>query len=164
MYTTARLSTLIGAGLLAAIFGAGPAQAANSASQQPAPPHHDNGLTVVGYFRSMSDCQWVGQVGERQNRWDNPDCDQPNNGMYQNLWRLRVDRNSDNGWPGNGGQGGPGWPGNGGQGGPGWPGNGGQGGPGWPGNGGQGNGGHGNGGHGNGGQGGPGGHGGHGGM
>ena len=97
MYTTARLSMLIGAGLLTAMVGAGPAQAAG---QQPQPPQHQT--TTVGYFRTLSDCDWVGQTGDMQNRWNNPDCNQVNDGMFRGMWRLDVDRYGSMGWPGPG--------------------------------------------------------------
>ena len=97
MYPTARLSMLIGAGLLTAVVGAGPAQAAG---HQPQPPHPSR--TTVGYFRTQSDCNWTGQAGDMQNRWDNPDCNQAYDGMYRNLWRLDVDRYGSTSWPGHG--------------------------------------------------------------
>ena len=134
MNTMARLSVLIGAGLLTGASLAGPAQASPAGPQ---PPHMQG--YVVGYFNDQSDCQWVGHVGNAQDRWDNQYCDQVDYGPYRGLWRLRVQSmgDGDNGWPGGGpggGHGGPGgdhgWPGggHGGPGGPGGPG-GGHGGP-----------------------------------
>ena len=135
MHITARLPILIGAGLLSAAIGAGPAQAAGSSAQGPQPPHNQG--DTVGYFDNRMDCEWVGTVGESQDRWNSHDCTDVNFGPYHGMWRLDVDRSGDHdtGWPGhdNGGHG----------------------------NGGHGNGGHDNGGHGHGGND-TGGHGGHG--
>ena len=97
MYPTARLSMLVGAGLLTAMVGAGPAQAAG---HQPQPPH--SSTTTVGYFRTQSDCDWVGKAGAMHNRWNNPDCSQVSDGMYRNLWRLDVSRYGSTSWPGHG--------------------------------------------------------------
>jgi len=114
MNTMARLSVLIGAGLMTGASLAGPAQAGPAGPQ----PRHDQGY-VVGFFRDQSDCQWVGRVGSSEGRWYGPYCDQVSDGMYRGLWRLKVHSNgdNDNGWPHHG----PGMPndqgGHGGQGG-----------------------------------------------
>ncbi|GAA2659027.1 hypothetical protein [Paractinoplanes durhamensis] len=101
MRTTTKLSMLLGATLLTAVIGAGPAQAS------PAPPPHNNQDTI-GYFSNRFDCEWVGRLGDAQHRWDDPDCDQVNWGPYRNQWVLKADRNN-NGWPGQN----QGWPGQG---------------------------------------------------
>ena len=128
MNTMARLSVLIGAGLLTGASLAGPAQASPAAPQPP----HGQGY-VVGYFNDQSDCQWVGRVGNSQGRWDGQYCDQAFDGPYRGLWRLKVQSmGGDSGWPGGGPGGGHEGPGGGGHGGPGgghgWP-DGGHGGP-----------------------------------
>jgi hypothetical protein len=94
MHFTARLPILIGAGLLSAAIGAGPAQAAGASHQGPQPPHHGQGNDLIGYFQNRSDCEWVGRIGEMQNRWDNADCE-----PYRGQWRLMADENNahDNG-------------------------------------------------------------------
>jgi hypothetical protein len=110
MNTKARLSVLIGTGLVAGLALAGPANAA------PAPPPRGQG-EAVGYFQSRSDCDWAGRAGDMQNRWDDPNCSMVNNGPLRGWWVLRVDRRIGSqghpGWPGPGGPGYPGWPGGG---------------------------------------------------
>ncbi|GAA0584750.1 hypothetical protein GCM10010172_82170 [Paractinoplanes ferrugineus] len=102
MHTTTKLSMLLGAGLLTAVIGAGPAQAS------PAPPPHDDN-DVIGYFDDRSDCEWVARIGDMQHRWDDADCDPVRFGPHRGMWALSAD---DNGWPGPGGQAqGQGWPG-----------------------------------------------------
>jgi hypothetical protein len=113
MYTTARLSVLLGAGLLTAALGAGPAQAAGSGTPAPPPPHGHNNDTV-GYFMTRSDCEWIGWIGDLQNRWDNPGCNDVNYGPHRGMWQLTAQRRDvgSNGWPGlPHGPGMPGWPG-----------------------------------------------------
>jgi hypothetical protein len=129
MHTTAKLSMLLGAGVLTAIVGAGPAQAS------PAPPPRGQD-DVIGYFSNRMDCEWIGRLGDAQNRWDDPDCDQVNFGPYRNTYVLKAERRGSFNWPGQGQGPSQGWPGQNQQGqGQGWPG------PGRPG------GGHGPGGH-----------------
>ena len=89
MRTTARLSVLIGAGLLAGAVGAGPAQAAGS--HVPAPPSHGMPRDVVGYLKTKADCEWIGQVGDQMHRWDNPHCD-AGDGALRGWWKLTVER------------------------------------------------------------------------
>jgi hypothetical protein len=103
MHITARLPILIGAGLLSAAIGAGPAQAAGSSSGGPQPPHHGQG-DLIGYFTDRDDCQWAGRQGDLQNRWDDPHCDTVDRGQFASLWRLTADRQDghDNGMPGHG--------------------------------------------------------------
>ncbi|MEU4236108.1 hypothetical protein [Actinoplanes sp. NPDC026619] len=103
MHTTAKLSMLLGAGLLTAIVGAGPAQA----SPAP-PPRHDE--DVIGYFSNSYDCEWVGRLGDSQNRWEDPDCDQVSWGPYRGQYVLKAERRDHNGWPDQQAQG-QGWPG-----------------------------------------------------
>lgn len=94
MHTTARLSVLIGAGLLAGVMGAGPAHAA------PAPPPNHN-KDVVGYFLNRMDCDWVGNAGDTLHRWNDPNCDQVNYGPHRGMWELSVDRyGGSTGFPG----------------------------------------------------------------
>jgi hypothetical protein len=106
MHFTARLPILIGAGLLSAAIGAGPAQAAGATPQGPQPPHGQGDL--IGYFDNRSDCQWVGRLGEMQNRWDDYDCDNVDHGQFRGMYELTADSNNanDNGFPGGHNQGG----------------------------------------------------------
>ena len=106
MHTTARLSILLGAGVLTAMVSAGPALAAGSANQPPPPRGNDN--QVIGFFRTETDCDWAGRVGDAQNRWDDPHCNQVDAVALRGWWRLTADRNgnvSSAGFPGMGGHG-----------------------------------------------------------
>lgn len=96
MNTKARITVLLGAGLLAGAMAAGPAQAA------PAPPPPPNQGDVVGLFQSRPDCDWAGRAGEALHRWNDPSCDFVTFGPYRGWWILRVDRFGSTGWPGNG--------------------------------------------------------------
>jgi hypothetical protein len=100
MHFTARLPILIGAGLLSAAIGAGPAQAAGATPQGPQPPHHQG--DTIGYFDNRSDCEWVGRLGELQNRWDDADCDSVDRGPNRGMYELTADTDNvrDNGFPG----------------------------------------------------------------
>lgn len=84
MNITARMSLLIGAGLLAAGLATGPAQASP-------PPPYDDGDTI-GYFSDRSDCDWVARVGDLQNRWDSPRCSMVDRGPHRYMWELTADR------------------------------------------------------------------------
>jgi len=93
MRTTTRVSMLLGAGLLSAVVGVGPAQAS------PAPPPHSQ--DVIGYFSSRFDCEWVARAGEIQHRWNDADCDLIRFGPYRGMWVLKADRMGiGQGWPG----------------------------------------------------------------
>jgi hypothetical protein len=100
MHITARLPILIGAGLLSAAIGAGPAQAAGATPQGPQPPHGQSDL--IGYFDNRTDCEWVGRLGDMQNRWDDPECDSVDYGPFRGMWKLTADSGyvHDNGYPG----------------------------------------------------------------
>jgi len=100
MHITARLPILIGAGLLSAAIGAGPAQAAGASFQGPQPPHGQGDL--IGYFQNRSDCEWAGRLGDMQNRWDNHDCDSVDHGMFRGMYELTAESNDvhDSGFPG----------------------------------------------------------------
>jgi hypothetical protein len=101
MHITARLPILIGAGLLSAAIGAGPAQAAGASPQGPQPPHRGQG-DLVGYFQNRSDCDWAGRLGELQHRWDNARCDSVDFGMFRGLYKLTADTRNvhDSSFPG----------------------------------------------------------------
>ncbi|MEV6847023.1 hypothetical protein [Actinoplanes sp. NPDC051411] len=101
MHITARLPILIGAGLLSAAIGAGPAQAAGATPQGPQPPHGQGDL--IGYFQNRSDCEWVGRLGDMQNRWDQYDCNSVDYGQFRDMYELTADSYNahDNGGPGN---------------------------------------------------------------
>jgi hypothetical protein len=86
MNTTARLSVLIGAGLLAGGLAAGPAQAA--------PGHSDDNNDVIGYFDDQSDCESVADYGEAAGRWDDAYCDEVENGPHDGMWALTADCDS----------------------------------------------------------------------
>jgi hypothetical protein len=102
MHFTARLPILIGAGLLSAAIGAGPAQAAGATPQGPQPPHGQGQGDLIGYFENRSDCEWVGRLGDMQNRWDQYDCDSVDHGQFRGMYELTADSNNanDNGFPG----------------------------------------------------------------
>ncbi|WP_125812364.1 hypothetical protein [Actinoplanes sp. ATCC 53533] len=174
MSKATRMLAMAGMALVAgATFSAAPATASTSTAQgttaakQSTQQQADAARGrdwVVGYYRTRRECERVGSIGERFNRWDDHECERVRRG-FRTLWRLEVEQDwhggghdwndgHGNGGPGHGnGNGGPGH-GNG-NGGPGHGnGNGGPGhgnGNGGPGNGGPGNGGPGNGGPGNGG-------------
>lgn len=101
MRFTARLPILIGAGLLSAAIGAGPAQAAGTSPQGPQPPHRGQG-DLIGYFQNRNDCDWAGRLGEMQNRWDHSNCDDVTYGPFRGLYRLTGDVRSvhDSSYPG----------------------------------------------------------------
>jgi hypothetical protein len=82
MNTTARVSALIGAGLLAGVLAAPPAQAAPVS-----PPH----ITAVGYFMNQIDCEWVGAAGEHTNHWTDSHCLRVNRGPHRGMYLLTVE-------------------------------------------------------------------------
>ena len=92
MRTTTKVSMLLGAGLLTAVVGAGPVQAS------PAPPPFGQDV-IIGYFGSKADCEWVGQLGEAQHRWNDANCTQIRLGPYRGWWVLKADRPTIT-WPG----------------------------------------------------------------
>lgn len=95
MGRTTKFAAVIGAGLAAGVLSAGPAMASTQVQR---PPHDDS---TVGFFRSESDCRWVGYAGQQQGRWGSPHCD-PSDYGQMHFWRLWVDRMgaSTNSWPG----------------------------------------------------------------
>ncbi|WP_433367322.1 hypothetical protein ACQPZX_39415 [Actinoplanes sp. CA-142083] len=83
MKATARLSVLIGAGLLAGGLAAGPAQAS--------PGHSHDNYDVIGYFDDESDCDAVADFGERVGHWDDAYCDEVESGPHDGMWALTAD-------------------------------------------------------------------------
>ena len=97
-----RAITLGGFGVLAALtVGTGPAQAASSTGtpeSKSAASHADWRVDgqVVGYYRSLRDCEMAGQYGERAGAWDDHDCSPVRIGLRRGTWALEV--GDDNDW------------------------------------------------------------------
>jgi hypothetical protein len=106
MNRIARLLAMSGLGLGAALaIGAGPAQAATAATQAGA---HSTSVQagghwssddddVVGYFRTRSGCERVGEIGEHRGRWDDYDCSRVRFGFNRGAWVLEVSSDDWNG-------------------------------------------------------------------
>jgi len=106
MSKATRMLAMTGMALVAgATMAAGPAaasssaaQGATSATQQQAGNHGDRDREwVAGYYRSRLQCERVGRIGERFDRWDDYECDRVRRG-FRTFWRLEVERD----WHGGG--------------------------------------------------------------
>ncbi|MGK5680984.1 hypothetical protein [Actinoplanes sp. URMC 104] len=106
MKKAARTFTMLAMGLVAgATMAAGPAMAADSTTAPAAKPStttkvqkHWDRDQVVGYFRTLRDCERAGRIGDLTNRWDDYDCERVRFGFRRGLWALEVERN----WRGGG--------------------------------------------------------------
>ncbi|MCM4081238.1 hypothetical protein [Paractinoplanes hotanensis] len=93
-----RAITMGGFGVLAALaVGTGPAQAGTSAgaaveskSTAGQVSQWRDGTQVVGFYRSLRDCELAGQFGERVGAWDDHDCDPVHLGVRRGTWALEV--------------------------------------------------------------------------
>ncbi|MBM2615922.1 hypothetical protein JIG36_10175 [Actinoplanes sp. LDG1-06] len=103
MKAATRILTLAGLSLMTgATLGAAPAMASTSAPDPAArtatttadQPRRDREWTV-GYYDSRRECEWIGRVGERRDRWDDYDCDFVRWGRHRGDWELSVSRDRD---------------------------------------------------------------------
>ena len=110
MSKATRMLAMTGMALVAGVtMAAGPAaassstaQGATSAKQQQAGNHGDRDRDwVAGYYRSRLQCERVGRIGERFDRWDDYECERVRRG-FRVIWRLDVERD----WHGGGHHGG----------------------------------------------------------
>jgi hypothetical protein len=100
-----RAVTMGGFGLLAALASVGPAQAATPATPKPAAPESKStaGHTarwnlddqIVGYYRTLGQCELAGQYGERAGSWEDHDCSPVRIGLRRGAWALSVDDDDD---------------------------------------------------------------------
>jgi hypothetical protein len=97
MKNLTHILTMGGFGLLAALAsGAGPAQAASSRIMPEGGAtavHHVQwraGDDVVGYYRTLRDCERAGQFGERTGNWDDHNCSVVRIGIRRGAWALQV--------------------------------------------------------------------------
>ena len=102
MNRVTRVLAIAGLSLGAAVaIGAGPAQAAPSTGQTTAGSTTQargwDDDEVVGYFNSRRECERVGRIGERRDRWDDYDCDRVRGGFGRGTWVLEVSDWND-GW------------------------------------------------------------------
>ena len=106
MSKATRMLAMTGMALVAgATMAAGPAaasssaaQGATSATQQQAGNHGDRDRDwVAGYYRTRLQCERVGRIGERFDRWDDYECERVRRG-FRVIWRLDVERD----WHGGG--------------------------------------------------------------
>ena len=103
MSKATRMLAMAGMALVAgATFSAGPAAASSSTAQgttaakqsttQKADANRGRDRDwVAGYYRSRGQCERVGRIGERFDRWDDYECDRVRRG-FRTLWRLEVER------------------------------------------------------------------------
>ena len=105
MSKATRMLAMTGMALVAgATMAAGPAaasssaaQGATSATQQQAGNHGDRDREwVAGYYRSRLQCERVGRIGERFDRWDDYECERVRR-HFRVIWRLDVERNGHHG-------------------------------------------------------------------
>jgi hypothetical protein len=93
-----RILTMSGFGLLAALAGgAGPAQA-SAPEGKTVGAHHVQwraGDDVVGYYRTLRDCEIAGRFGERTGHWDDHNCSPVRVGVRRGAWALQVASNDD---------------------------------------------------------------------
>jgi hypothetical protein len=89
-----------------ATFASGPAAASTSTAQgttsatqstQQQAKSHGGREWVAGYYRTRMQCERVGRIGERFDRWDDYDCERVRRG-FRPIWRLEVERD----WHGGG--------------------------------------------------------------
>src|SRR5512140_2453396 len=97
-----RMLTMGGFGVLAALAtGAGPAHAATAGGAQESKTtaaHHAvwrSGEQVVGYYRTLGECELAGQFGERAGNWDDHNCSLIGIGLRRGAWALQVDSDDD---------------------------------------------------------------------
>ena len=101
MSKATRMLAMTGMALVAgATMAAGPAAASTSTAQgttsatqsaaQQSDRHRDREW-VEGYYRTRFQCERVGRIGERFDRWDDYECDRVRRG-FRILWRLEVER------------------------------------------------------------------------
>jgi hypothetical protein len=97
MKKLARILTMGGFGVLAAVAtGAGAAQAAapHGPAEHKAPAAHQidwrGDDQIVGFYRTLPDCELAGNFGERVGNWDDHDCSIVRIGVRQGAWALRV--------------------------------------------------------------------------
>ena len=107
MSKATRMLAMAGMALVAgATFSTTPAAAATStaqgttavkqSTQQKAEANRGRDW-IVGYYRTRSQCERVGYIGERFNRWDEHECDPVRRGGRL-FWRLEVEQD----WNGGG--------------------------------------------------------------
>jgi hypothetical protein len=106
MNRVTRLLVMAGIGLgVAVTAGAGSAQAATSTTTSTTATTSAAGQAygwdddeVVGYFRTLRECERVGRIGEIRDRWEDYDCDRVGGSFNRGAWVLEV---SDDDWNGN---------------------------------------------------------------
>ena len=101
MSKATRMLAMTGMALVAGVtMAAGPAAASTSTAQgatsatQQQQVNTDRGRDrewVAGYFRSRLQCERVGRIGERFDRWDDYECERVRRG-FRVIWRLDVER------------------------------------------------------------------------
>ncbi|GAB2570384.1 hypothetical protein Aab01nite_06140 [Paractinoplanes abujensis] len=103
MKAATRILTLVGLSLMTgATLGAAPAMASTSAPDPAArtatttadQPRRDREWTF-GYYDTRRECEWIGRVGERRDRWDSYDCDLVRWGRHRGDWQLTVEKDRD---------------------------------------------------------------------
>ncbi|SNY28452.1 hypothetical protein [Paractinoplanes atraurantiacus] len=104
MNKAVRMLTMIGMGVMASAAIGAPALAADSGSSAAAKSEstakvqrHDRDQ-VVGFYRTLRDCERAGRVGEWFDRWEDHDCERVRFGFRRGYWALEVERD----WRGGG--------------------------------------------------------------
>ena len=109
MSKATRMLAMTGMALVAgATMAAGPAAASSSTAQGTTSATQstqqqaktDRGRDrdwVAGYYRTRLQCERVGRIGERFDRWDDYECERVRRG-FRVIWRLDVERD----WHGGG--------------------------------------------------------------
>ncbi|MBL7261114.1 hypothetical protein [Paractinoplanes lichenicola] len=103
MNRVTRLLAIAGLGLGTVAVGAVPAQAATGSAQGAGQSSSAQTQSrwgndeVVGYFRSLRECERVGRIGEFRDRWDDYDCDRVGGGWGRGAWVLTVEEDDWNG-------------------------------------------------------------------
>ena len=104
MNKVSRMLAIAGMALAAgATIGATPAMASSSTTQQGTTiaAQSQSGDRIVGYYRSLGQCERAGRFGEWTNRWDDHDCYRLRHGFRHGWWVLSVDWGWNNGHHGN---------------------------------------------------------------
>ncbi|XVU26492.1 hypothetical protein ACQPZJ_05405 [Actinoplanes sp. CA-054009] len=98
MNKAVRMLTMIGMGVMTSVAIGAPALAADSGSSATAKSEstakvqrHDRDQ-VVGFYRTLRDCERAGRVGEWFDRWEDYDCDRVRFGFRRGYWALEVER------------------------------------------------------------------------
>ncbi|MEV4350639.1 hypothetical protein AB0J83_39785 [Actinoplanes sp. NPDC049596] len=99
MNKAVKMLTMAGMGLMASAAIGAPALAADSSSTATAKGNdtakvqrHDRDQ-VVGFYRTLRDCEKAGRIGEWFDRWESYDCDRVRFGFRRGYWALEVERN-----------------------------------------------------------------------